>query len=239
MEWEGDQAYLEKRQQVSEDYILLVEAVATACERERAVLVGPPYAQALSALRELPALAGLRPGLFDRPLVGVQPASGNVLRQWPAEHFAQLIDLLVGAFDVNVALIGGPNEGAAADAVFEHAWQRARIWSLVGLTKLAEAPLAMGAMKLFVGNNSGPHHIAAALGVPTIGVHSGVVSVREWGPLGPMAAAVQREMSCGPCYLSKPSLCPRGLACLHGLRPADVFRLCEQMLGAGLRYPAA
>ena len=159
-----------------------------------------------------------------------------MLRQWPAEHFAQLIDLLVDAFDVNVALIGAPSEGADRR---RRCWLSARaserIWSLVGRTSLAELPLVMRAMRLFVGNNSGPHHIAAAMGTPTVGVHSGVVSAREWGPLGPMAVAVQREMSCGPCYLDKPSECPRGLACLQGLRPADVFRVCEQMLGADLR----
>ena len=62
-----------------------------------------------------------------------------------------------------------------------------------------------------------------------------VVSAREWGPFGPMAVAVQREMSCGPCYIDQPAKCPRGLACLRGLRPAEVFRVCEQMLGAALR----
>jgi hypothetical protein len=54
-----------------------------------------------------------------------------------------------------------------------------------------------------------------------------------------MAVAVQREMTCGPCYLDKPARCARGVACLQGLRPADVFRVCEQMLGPGLRHGAA
>ena len=90
-------------------------------------------------------------------------------------------------------------------------------------------------LRLFVGTNSGPHHIAAAMGTPTVGVHSGVVSAREWGPLGPLAVAVQREMTCGPCYIDKPAHCPRGIACLQGLRPGAVFRVCEQMLGADLR----
>ena len=236
LEWDTDLQYLPKRSQVADDYIALVEAVSVACERGRTFLAGPAREEAITALRALPGLANLRPGLFDRPIVGVHAAAGNVLRQWPAEHFAQLIDLIVEAFDVHVALTGSPSEQAIADDVLAGARARERVWSLVGCTSVGELPTLLRAVRLFVGNNSGPHHIAAAVGTPTVGVHSGVVSAREWGPLGPMAVAVQREMSCGPCYLDKPARCPRGLACLQGLRPADVFRVCEQMLGPGLRY---
>jgi ADP-heptose:LPS heptosyltransferase/GT2 family glycosyltransferase len=239
LEWENDLPYLEKRTQVAEDFVVLVEAISLACERGGGALSAPPAAEARAALRALPALADLRAGLFDRPVVGVHPGSGNVLRQWPAEHFGALIDLILDAFDVHVALIGAPNEAAVAAAVLENTRATDRIWSLVGLTTLGEAPMLMRSLQMFVGNNSGPHHIAAALGVPTVGVHSGVVSAREWGPLGPMAAAVQREMSCSPCYYALPSECPRGLACLHGLRPGDVFRLCEQVLNASLRQARA
>ena len=237
LEWDGDQPYLGKRAQVAEDYVALVEAVSLACESERAFLAGPPAEQALAILRALPALGDLRPGLFDRPIVGVHAGAGNALRQWPPAHFAGLIDLIVDAFEVNVALIGATGEANITEAVLAETRATDRVWSLVGLTELAELPTLLRALRLFVGNNSGPHHIAAALGTPTVGVHSGVVSVREWGPLGPMAVAVQREMSCGPCYLDRPSRCSRGMACLTGLRPAEVFRVCEQMLGAALRRP--
>jgi ADP-heptose:LPS heptosyltransferase/GT2 family glycosyltransferase len=234
LEWDGDQPFLPKRAQVADDYVALVEAVSLACESERQAVAPPPR----EAARALPGLADLPPGLFDRPVLGVHPAAGNVLRQWPPEHFALLIDLIVEAFDVNVALIGAANEAAIAEAVFERVGAQERVWSLVGRTKLGELPALLGALRLFVGNNSGPHHLAAAMGVATVGVHSGVVSAREWGPLGPLAVAVQRDMSCGPCYLEKPVGCARGLACLQGLRPAEVFRVCEQMLGPGLRRGA-
>ena len=235
LEWDTDQPYLPKRAQVADDYLALVETISLACESDRRVIAGPPVEQALAELRAAPWLSDLREGLFDRPVVGVHPAAGNVLRQWPPEHFAQLIDLICGAYDVNIALLGAPGEADIAEAVLAQTRASDRVWSLVGRTKLDQTPLLMRAMRLFVGNNSGPHHIAAAMGTPTVGVHSGVVSAREWGPLGPMAVAVQREMTCGPCYIDKPALCPRGLACLQGLRPGEVFRVCEQMLGAASR----
>jgi ADP-heptose:LPS heptosyltransferase len=58
--------------------------------------------------------------------------------------------------------------------------------SSVGTTGLAGLPALLASAALFVGNNSGPQHIAAGLGVPTVGVHSGVVDAREWGRSAPM-----------------------------------------------------
>jgi ADP-heptose:LPS heptosyltransferase/GT2 family glycosyltransferase len=234
LEWEDDAAYLHKRAAVADDFVALVEAVSIACERTP-TLPGPSREAAIARLKSLPAFADLRPGLFERPLVGVHPASGSPMRQWPREHFATLIDLILGALDVDVAIVGSPGEADAAAEVLEAVQAKDRVWSLVGLTDLADLPTLLSTMRLFVGNNSGPQHLAAALGVPTIGVQSGVVSAREWGPVGPMAVALQRDMSCSPCYLDKASLCPRGLACLTGLRPGDVFAMCERMLAPDMR----
>jgi ADP-heptose:LPS heptosyltransferase len=87
------------------------------------------------------------------------------------------------------------------------------------------------ACALYVGNNSGPKHIAAALGVPTIGIHSGVVDAIEWGPIGQRSVAVRRNMSCSPCYLARLEDCPRGFACMNGLEPMAVQEVAEQLLG--------
>ncbi len=86
------------------------------------------------------------------------------------------------------------------------------------------------ACALYVGNNSGPKHIAAALGVPTIGIHSGVVDAIEWGPVGRRAVAVRRNMSCSPCYLARMEDCPRGFACMNGLEPTAVQQVAELLL---------
>jgi O-antigen biosynthesis protein len=237
LEWDGDHPYLPKRTQVADDYVALVEAISLACERERRFLDAPAPSAANETLRAAPSLADLRPGFFERPIVCVHPAAGNVLRQWPPEYFAQLIDLVTAAYDVNIALVGAPHEAAVVETILDKAVAREKLWSLVGKTKMPELRLLLRQARLFIGNNSGPHHLAAAMGTPTIGVHSGVVSAKEWGPIGPSALALQRDMSCSPCYLDSPAKCSRGLACLRGLRPADVFRACEQMLGASLRFP--
>jgi O-antigen biosynthesis protein len=83
---------------------------------------------------------------------------------------------------------------------------------------------------LFVGNNSGPLHLAAALGVPTVGIHPANVSPGEWGPLGPRTVAVWRHVHCSLCQFSKPEECNRKLFCLTELRPVDVYPVCKRFL---------
>jgi ADP-heptose:LPS heptosyltransferase len=152
------------------------------------------------------------------------------MRQWPPERFAEVSNALIASEDVDIALIGGPDEEAFAADVERRIQDRSRIHNLVGKFKLDELPYFLETCALFVGNNSGPKHMAAGLGVPTVGIHSGVVDAREWGPLGPYAVAVQRNMVCAPCYFATRDQCHRGLACLSGLTAAQITSTCRKFL---------
>lgn len=121
-----------------------------------------------------------------------------------------------------------------ADAVLAEVVNRGNVTSLAGRTSLAELTGLLCACALYVGNNSGPKHIAAALGVPTIGIHSCVVDAAERGPTGPRAIALQRNMVCAPCYLVKLEDCVRDMACLKRLEPGTVHHYCEMMLARAL-----
>ena len=229
VEWEEDMPLLLKRAHVSDRLIALVDAVDVACESERRVLRTVPLEQARSQLLALPAVKEAPVGFFDKPLVCIHPGVGNVLRQWPIESYAALVDLLVVEEDVHALVIGGEDEAQLAREI-EAVVDPGAVLSLVGKIELMDLPVVLQACALFVGNNSGPKHIAAALGVPTVGVHSGNVDTAEWGPLGPSAVAVRRRVTCGPCYLSRPADCHRKLACLTGIRPGDVYRACRPLL---------
>ncbi|HTT79237.1 MAG TPA: glycosyltransferase family 9 protein [Stellaceae bacterium] len=232
LEWETDPRGGRKRSPISDDLVRLVDAIADAAQPDE------PWAAPLAA----PAAAPPRiAGASGRPraarFICMHPGVGTPIRQWPAGYFAELIDRLVAAHDVEVALIGHASEAGLAAEILANLARPDRVRSLVGRLELAElAPLLAGAA-LFVGNNSGPHHLAARLGVPTVGIHSGTVDAREWGAVGPYAVAIRRNMVCSPCYFHDAALCGRGVACLTELRPADVFALCERLLAIGA--PAA
>ena len=160
------------------------------------------------------------------------------MRQWPAEYFAVLIDQLIEAEDVNVILIGGKDEVMLGETILEAVANRKSVWSLIGRLALSDLPALIARCSLFVGNNSGPQHLSAGLGVPTVGIYSGVVDAREWGPKGANALSIERVMNCAPCYHSKLEDCQRGLACLRGLLPGDVVRLCQRLLAAAASGPS-
>lgn len=233
LEWAEDIALVRKRHQTTDELIGLVDAIAAAGDPDRTVVVQPPPALPEGAL---PAIPGAE-RIFRKRVVCVHPAVGNEMRQWPAEYFGRLIDLLIEQYDVHVILVGGPDEAPVGDLVLAQVTHPAAIWSLIGKTRLADLPALLVRCALFVGNNSGPQHVAAALGVPTVGIHSGVVDAREWAPIGPRAVAVHRVMSCGPCYHSTLEECGRGLACLRGLLPSDVFGVCQQLLATAPTKP--
>jgi ADP-heptose:LPS heptosyltransferase/GT2 family glycosyltransferase len=222
LQWELDPATIRKRHHVSDDLVRLVDAVAHAGSAHEATLALPTGEQ-----KSAPASPARR---AHSKLVCVHPGVGSPIRQWPAGHFAELIDLLVAAHHVDIVLIGSPDEADIAAEVIAKVLQPAAVRSVVGEVPLAELPHLLAKAALFIGNNSGPHHLAAALGVPTVGIHSGTVDAREWGPVGPRAVAIRRNMVCSPCYLSDAKDCWRGLACLTELRPEEVFEVCHRLL---------
>jgi ADP-heptose:LPS heptosyltransferase/GT2 family glycosyltransferase len=238
LEWEGDRGLHPKRSHVADDLLRLVDAVGQAGEAER---FGPLPERAAAAA------AGLRlpeevERLFVRPVVCVHAGAGNPLKQWPPEHFATLVDLLLRR-GLNALFVGGPDEAETTEDIIARAaaFDRSRIdrmASLAGRLPLRDLPAAIARCVLYVGNDSGPKHIAAAVGVPTVGIHSGTVDPHEWAPAGPLAVAIHRAVTCSPCYIISADRCPRGLDCLTGIDPASVMRVCERLLvGTGASSP--
>ncbi len=200
--------------------------MGTAFTSERRTIATP--AERLPPLSD--ALRSEFAGLFAHDYVVIHPAAGTPLRQWSPAFFGRLIDLLAEEDDMRIALIGGPDEREIAERVLATVKRQDRVFNLVGRSKLSEVPRIMAESVLFVGNNSGPSHIASGLGVPTVAVHSALVSSEEWGPLGPSAVALRRDMSCAPCYIATAEQCHRAMACLQSLTPFAVHRLCRRFL---------
>jgi ADP-heptose:LPS heptosyltransferase/GT2 family glycosyltransferase len=224
LDWDGDRTLQRKRSHIIDDLLGLVNAIGHATKTDRAVMQPRPTRMPLSDLPEEVQT------LFARPVVAVHPGAGNTTKQWPTEHFSALIDLLIERNGVNVLLIGGPDEVAVANDLLQSVVHREAIASMAGKTSLVVLPRLLLNCALYIGNDSGPKHIAAAIGLPTIGVHSGVVDPVEWGPLGPRAIALRRNMTCSPCYLARAEDCPRSLACLRLLEPNLVYEAAVMLL---------
>jgi O-antigen biosynthesis protein len=170
MEWEGDPPGARKRSHVGDDLLRLVDAVAIAGEAR------PDLPR-----RPNPAWRGSAEAFVGRKIVCVHPGVGSAIRQWPAKHFSALIDLLATSYDVEILLIGSGDEIAIAEEVLAQVQHSDVVRSLVGEVSLRDLPDLLASVDLFVGNNSGPKHLAAGLGVPTVGIHSGTVHQKKYG----------------------------------------------------------
>ncbi len=167
---------------------------------------------------------------WPRPLVVLHPGSGaySVARRWPAERFATLADAWLERHGGTVVLIDASPEVTAAV-------RQAARWPLVdlgGKTSLLQTIALIRRCDLFVGNDSGPLHMAAAAGVPAVGIY-GPSNHLAWGPWGPHTAVVKRDLSCMPCFyrgheLGSPQGCPER-PCLTALPVEAVLSAAEAL----------
>jgi ADP-heptose:LPS heptosyltransferase/GT2 family glycosyltransferase len=226
LEWEDDRRMQPKRYHVTDDLLHLVDTVATAGRADRIGI----RSEAVTALRENATIPEAVEAFLADTVVCVHAGAGNEMKQWPVAFFATLIDMLIVRNNVRVLLIGGPDEGEVEAELMSSVEHGDRVMSMVGKLPLHVLPAVIAGCSLYVGNDSGPKHIAASVGIPTVGVHSGTVDPIEWAPMGLRSVAVARAMTCGPCYLNRLEDCSRGLVCMRELEPQAVHRVCEMML---------
>lgn len=159
------------------------------------------------------------------PVVAFGPGSTNSLaKRWPAASFAALADLLASNANARIVLMGSAGEADVSAAVGNAA--KTKPVDLTGATDLAEATAILSAVDLFVSNDMGLAHIAAAVGTPTI-VIFGPTNEATTRPLGENVAIVREPVECSPCMLR---MCPIDHRCMTRISPERVFESAIKML---------
>lgn len=129
------------------------------------------------------------------PVLAVGPAANWSGKQWPAPRFAELVRRLTapGAIlsGARLAVLAAAHEREQAQAVIE-AVPAGRVIDLVGTVDLPTAAACLRRCALFIGNDSGLMHLAAAAGVPTLGLF-GPTPADRYGPWGPHTAFVRTQ----------------------------------------------
>ncbi|TGR61009.1 glycosyltransferase family 9 protein, partial [Mesorhizobium sp. M2D.F.Ca.ET.223.01.1.1] len=97
--------------------------------------------------------------------------------RWQPERFAQVIDTISNETGLSVVLVGGPDEAEANDQIV--ATVKTPVVNLVGALSLETLLALLKEARLFVGNESGPMHIAAAAGTPVVGLF-GLTNPIRW-----------------------------------------------------------
>lgn len=145
------------------------------------------------------ASAPVPPSLVDtlsKEYAVIAPAAGGEAKKWPPERFGQLASLLPLP---SVVIGGGGDEQLAATVV---AASGGRAVSIAGQTGIREMISVLRGARLFISGDTGPMHIAAALGIPVFAVFGPTNPLRT-GPYGDGNTIVKSDLPCVPCYARK------------------------------------
>jgi heptosyltransferase III len=149
-------------------------------------------------------------------------------RRWQPERFAAAIDRISRETGLDFVLVGGPDEHKSAEQIVAKA--ASPVVNLVGTLALETLLAVLGQARLFLGNESGPMHMAAAAGTPVVGLF-GLTSPTDWGPVGVPSIALQPSM---PCQCVASDLCrwpdPSKACCVWRLDVEPVVGAVHEIL---------
>jgi heptosyltransferase-2 len=158
--------------------------------------------------------------------VAVNPgASYGAAKRWIPERFAAVADELSEEYGVKVVLTGGSGEREIG-ADIERAMRNVPL-NLIGCTSVRELMAVLARCRLMVTNDSGPMHIAAAFGVPTVAVF-GPTDYTTTSPFGENCRIVRGVVDCAPCMLRE---CPIDHRCMERITADDVLNAARELLG--------
>jgi heptosyltransferase-2 len=219
------------------DYWLgVVGLLGAANSSPRLEIVIPEAAQAAAGRR----WTGLRLG--GRAAI-LHPGSGafSLARRWPTERYAALADRLVDELGLEVAVLAGPAPGEPELASRVAGAMRSRAVVVEGIESFQELAGTLKLAELFIGNDSGVMHLAAAVETPVVAIF-GPSNHRAWGPYPPNSprhAVVREPLACSPCFhrghrFGTPQGCP-ARTCLDLVGVDMVLEAAARVQGAGGR----
>lgn len=165
----------------------------------------------------------LHAGRFDdeAPLLAVHLGAGTLAKRWPARHWRTLIRRFLDD-GWRVIVVGGPEDADLSPMLEPH--ENLRDWT--GRLAVTETAALLERADLFLGADSGPAHLAACAGVPSVVLFSGTNRVRQWRPWSRRSLVLRQRVACRPCHRKTCPLVDH--PCLSGLSPERVERAARR-----------
>ncbi|MDP8229643.1 MAG: lipopolysaccharide heptosyltransferase II [Candidatus Gorgyraea atricola] len=164
----------------------------------------------------------------DGKFIVIHPGASHISKIWPAEKFAKAADILIERFSVQVILISGPQQVNIGDKV--RSLMKNKPIFLCGKTSVGDLAALFKRTKLFISNDSGPVHIACAIGTPVVSIFSRNergLSPKRWGPLGTKTAVLHKDAGCAPCLAHN---CKKGFLCLNSITVEELIEKAGKFL---------
>jgi lipopolysaccharide heptosyltransferase II len=169
----------------------------------------------------------LKRELQQTQLIALQPGARWPNKRWPVEHFAELVRLLAKNFSTaRFAILGDAGDKPLGE-IISHVLPE-RCLNLCGETSLQEMIEWLRLCDLMVTNDTGPMHVAAALGKPLITLF-GPTEPRRTGPYGQLKNVLRIDLPCSPCFKSRCAW-KNPNECLTAISAATVFEfVCKKL----------
>lgn len=153
-------------------------------------------------------------------------------RRWPPERFAELADALCDRTASWLVFIGDASERAYVQRVVDAVRRPGRCLNVAGNLAIAELMALLRRSTLLISNDSGPLHLACALGTPVVALY-GPETPSFYGPLGGRRTVVYGSPPCSPCmnvYQAKAFRCPYDARCMRDIGTEEVLRAVNRYL---------
>lgn len=185
----------------------------------------PPIVYSQQKKQEFWRHFGTQLGSGHAARVVVHPGAGYPSKKWPELRYQAIVDRLVNELGVQVVLIGSAEEKEAMSNLQE---RLPKIVDLRGRTVLKELPILMDHADLYLGNDSGPAHLAAAQGLEMVILFSGANAAHQWKPWSPHLHLIKYDVPCSPCEAQD---CPLSHHdCMMKIEPEQVFQKIRVIL---------
>jgi ADP-heptose:LPS heptosyltransferase len=161
----------------------------------------------------------------EPPLIGLHPAARELTRRWPVERFATVGTALRRKYGGTVVIVGEPEEQATGEMLVQQLGEP--YLNLIGKTSLVTLGAVIDRLSVLITNDTGPAHIAYALGAPTVTIF-GAGNPATNGPLqkGPFRV-LAHPVPCRPCGQET---CSIGYACLQGVTVEKVLDAADEII---------
>jgi lipopolysaccharide heptosyltransferase I len=164
--------------------------------------------------------------LLPRPWVAVAVGARWVTKRWPAAAFATLLRRIQATFGGTALFVGTADDTEPSREVIARLPGPCR--DFTGATSFPRLVALLGRVDLMVANDTGPLHLAAALGRPCVAPYTCTSTVRH-GPYGSLPGGVETRVACAGSYLKR---CPHGMICMTDLTPDRLWPAVAEGLAA-------
>jgi asparagine synthase (glutamine-hydrolysing) len=160
-----------------------------------------------------------------RRWIAVGPGSKMQAKRWPLDRYDSVVRDLIAAFDIWPVVFGGPEDEEIGTGLIER-WGCG--YNAAGALGVRSAGVALKRCELYLGNDTGTMHLAAAAGVKCVAIFSSRERPGLWYPAGAGNRVFRSEIDCEGCGLN---VClTRKIECLRRIEPEPVLTACAEML---------